>query len=90
MPQSAPHSRVAFSISVSSTGWRSKVERLITFNTSLVAVCCSRASVEVAVAGLELLEQADVLDGDDGLVGEGRHELDLLGANGSGFALSRG
>ena len=32
---------------------------------------------EVAVARLELLEQADVLDGDDGLVGEGLEQGDL-------------
>src|SRR3972149_5669892 len=44
-PLSAPQSRVAFSTNVSSTGWRSNVERLMTFRTSLVAVCCSRASV---------------------------------------------
>ena len=33
---------------------------------------------EVAVPGLQLLEEADVLDGDDGLGGEGLEELDLL------------
>ena len=33
---------------------------------------------EVAVPGLELLEQADVLDGNDSLVGERLHEIDLL------------
>src|SRR5207244_12743244 len=30
--------------SVSSTAWRSKVERLTTFSTSAVAVCCSNDS----------------------------------------------
>ena len=35
---SAPHNRAAVSHSVSSTGCRSKVERLMTFSTSLVAV----------------------------------------------------
>ena len=44
-PRAASHSLVAFSISVSSTGWRSNVDRLITLSTSLVAVCCSSASV---------------------------------------------
>src|SRR4030095_2258305 len=34
---------------------------------------------EGGVARLERLEQPDVLDGDDGLVGEGLHELDLRG-----------
>ena len=38
---------------------------------SLVAVCCSKRF-------LEFLEQPDVLDGDDGLVGEGFEQLDLL------------
>src|SRR5712692_8976443 len=33
---------------------------------------------KVAVARLQLLEQADVLDGDDGLRGEGLEERDLL------------
>jgi hypothetical protein len=42
-------SLTALSISVSSTGWRSKVERLITLSTSAVAVCCSRASVPARV-----------------------------------------
>ena len=32
---------------------------------------------EVAVARLELVEEADVLDGNDGLVGEGLEEGDL-------------
>ena len=44
-PRWASHSRVAFSINVSRTGSRSNVERLMTFSTSLVAVCCSSASV---------------------------------------------
>ena len=39
---SASHSRAADSTSVSSTGCRSKVERLITLSTSAVAVCCWR------------------------------------------------
>src|SRR5262249_56795349 len=33
---------------------------------------------QVAVAYVQLLEQAHVLDGDDGLVGERLHQLDLL------------
>jgi hypothetical protein len=41
---SASQSRAADSVSVSSTAGKSKVERLMTFNTSAVAVCCSRAS----------------------------------------------
>src|SRR5206468_1860448 len=34
--------------------------------------------LEIARLGLHLVEQADVLDGDDGLVGEGLDEFDLL------------
>src|SRR5436189_154262 len=44
-PCDAPHSRTAFSMSVSSTASRSNVERLMIFSTSLVAVCCWSASV---------------------------------------------
>ena len=43
--RSAPHSRTAFSATVSNTGASSKAERLITFSTSPVAVCRSSASV---------------------------------------------
>jgi hypothetical protein len=43
-PPSAPHNRAAVSINVSSTGWRSKVERLMTLSTSLVAVWYSSDS----------------------------------------------
>ena len=45
----APHSLTALSIMVSRTGWRSNVDRLITLSTSLVAVCCSSASLNVLV-----------------------------------------
>ena len=41
---SASHSRAADSTTVSSTGCRSKVERLMTLSTSAVAVCCSSDS----------------------------------------------
>ena len=58
---------------MSSTACRSKVERLITLSTSAVAVCCcSRSSCA------QLVEQAGVLDGDHGLAGEVRDQLDLL------------
>ena len=42
-----------------------------------MAVCCSSASVSSAVALLQLLEQAGVLDGDDGLVRERLKQRDL-------------
>ena len=74
----ASHSRAAFSATASMTGWRSVGELAITRRISLVAVCCSSASVSSRFRVLELLEQPDVLDGDDRLVGEGLEEGDLL------------
>ena len=43
----------------------------MTLSTSAVAVCCCSDSPQ-------LVEQPRVLDGDDGLRGEVRHQLDLL------------
>ena len=68
---SASQSRAADSSSVSSTGCKSKVERLMTLSTSAVAVCCCRLVAQ-------FVEQPGVLDGDDSLVGKGRHQFDLL------------
>ena len=68
---SASHSRAAFSAIGSKTGWRSVGELAITRRISLVAVCCSSASVSSRFRVLELREQPHVLDGDDRLVGEG-------------------
>ena len=51
---------------------------LITRRISLVAVCCSSASVSSRFRACSSVEQAHVLDGDDGLVGEGLQQLDLL------------
>ena len=50
----------------------------MTRSTSAVAVCCSSASRQLAVALLQLLEQPGVLDGDDGLVRERLQQRDLL------------
>ena len=50
----------------------------MTLSTSAVAVCCCSDSREIARARLHLVEQPHVLDGDYGLVGEGRNEFDLL------------
>ena len=49
---------------------------------SLVAVCCSSASVE-------LLEQPHVLDRDDRLIGEGFEQLDLLFGEKANFCIRR-
>ena len=43
----------------------------MTLSTSAVAVCCCERFAQ-------LVEQPGVLDGDDGLVGEVREQLDLL------------
>jgi hypothetical protein len=42
-----------------------------------VAVCCSSASVRSRLRASSSLKETDVLDGDDGLVGEGLQQLDL-------------
>ena len=62
------------------------MDRPITLSSSLVAVCCSSATRQLAVARLQLGEQADVLDGDDGLVGEGLQQRDLLVGEGPRLA----
>ena len=49
----------------------------MTRRMSLVAVCVSSAVGQLAVARLQLGEQAHVLDGDHGLVGEGLQQRDL-------------
>ena len=46
--------------------------------SSLVAVCCSSATRSSLLRASSLLEEADVLDGDDGLVSEDLHETNLL------------
>ena len=43
----------------------------MTLSTSAVAVCCCKRFAQ-------FVEQPGVLDGDDGLGGEGRDQLDLL------------
>ena len=50
------------------------------FRTSAVAVCCCRDSAEFAGSRLYLFEQPNVLDRDDGLVGEGLKQLDVTSA----------
>ena len=62
----------------SNTVCRSKVERLMTFSTSAVAVCCCRDFAEIVGALAQLVEQPRVLDGDDRLGGEVLHQLDLF------------
>ena len=57
-------------------------ERLMTFSTSLVAVCCSSDSLQLPRPRLHLLEQPRILDRDHRLIGEGSSKLDLLAENG--------
>src|SRR5262249_38970225 len=44
-----------------------------------------KASPEFTVSRLHLLEQARVLDGNDGLVGKGLQQFDVPGGKGTGF-----
>ena len=80
---SASQRRAADWTSVSSTACRSNVERLITLSTSAVAVCCCSEFTQ-------LVEQPRVLDGDDGLGGEVRDQLDLLVGKGTDFLAVNG
>ena len=50
----------------------------MTRSISAVAVCCSSASVSSRLRRLQFLEQAGVLDRDDGLVRERLQQRDLL------------
>ena len=43
---------------------------------------------EVTIAGRQFREEANVLDGDDGLIGERLQELDLFGREGPGCGAS--
>ena len=62
---------------VSRTGCRSNVERLITFNTSLVALLVEGFG-KIAVTGLKFLEQAHVLNRDGCLVSKVLDKGNLL------------
>ena len=49
----------------------------MTLSTSAVAVCWASASLDLPGARLHLVEQANVLDRDHGLVGKSSHHLHL-------------
>ena len=74
---SASQSLAAVSATVSSTGCRSKVERLMTFSTSLVAVWYSSDFLKIARAGLQRAIRLGAGDGDHRLLGERLQQLDL-------------
>ena len=80
--------RVAFSSIASNTGSSSPGELEMTCSTSEVAVCCSSDSVSSRCAA-QLVEQPRVLDGDDGLIGEGADQLDLLVGERADFVRDR-
>ena len=75
---SASHSRAALCAIVSSTGCRSVGERLMTLEHLAGRGLIFEGCLKLALARLLRLEQPRVLDGDDGLVGEGLDKLDLL------------
>ena len=66
------------STSVSSTGCKSKVERLMTLEHVCGGGLLLQRFRKIVGARLHFVEQPHVLDGDHGLVGEGGHQLDLL------------
>src|SRR5438128_10064231 len=80
----ASHNFAALSATVSSTGCRSVGELAITRRISPVAVCCSNASrsseLDASTSAVLCLSSwnKDVLNGDDGLIGEGFEKADLL------------
>ena len=58
----------------------------MTFSTSAVAVCWAREFAEIARFRLHLLEQPDILDGDDRLIGEGLKQLDMMVGKSAGLS----
>ena len=66
-----PSRRLALVAIASNTGVVSDGELAITFRISAVAVCRSSAS-------LRLVEQPHIFDGDDGLVGKGLKQLNVM------------
>src|SRR5215813_8366153 len=77
---SASHSCAADATSVCSTVCRSKAERLITFSTSAVAVCCRNDSDRSSVRW-----RPGAPDGDDSLGREISKQGDLLVGKGTNF-----
>ena len=73
----APQSLAACSATASSTGWTSVGELLMTRRISLGRCLPFQRFRQLGVSRLQLPEEPDVLDRDDGLVGEGLKQLDL-------------
>ena len=67
----------ALSATASSTGWMSVGERDDPEDLAGRRLLLQRLG-ELPIALLEFVEQPGVLDGDDGLIGEGLEQLDLI------------
>ena len=78
MPNLASHIRVAFSSMASNTGSSSPGELEMTLQHLRGRGLLLQRLGEIVGALTQLVEQAGVLDGDDGLLGEVRDKLDLL------------
>ena len=78
MPNLASQTRVAFASMASKTGSNSPGELEMTLKHLGGRRLLLQRLLQLACARLLLLEQPRVLDGDDGLVGEGLEQLDLL------------
>ena len=74
--------RCAVSTMVSRTGCSSNLSELNDVEHIAGRGLLFERLLQLALARLHLLEQPRVLDGDDGLVGEGSQQLDLLSVNG--------
>ena len=83
-PPSSPDSSTARVTMVVSTVSRSSEEQTAC-PTSPSAVSCPTERVQLRRPRLQLVEQAHVLDGDHGLVGEGREKRDLRGGERRGL-----
>ena len=86
----ALQSFIAAATMVSKTGCTSVCDWLITRKISLGRRLLLQRFGQLAVAGLQLLEQPHVLDRDHRLVGEGLEQGDLLSGNGPGFGAADG
>ena len=76
-PCCAPQSRVAFSINGFEDGLEVECRAADDLQHLGGRGLLLQRLGHLAIAGLQLLEQPHVLDGDDGLVGEGLEQLDL-------------
>ena len=81
---------MAFSSIASNTAARLPGDKLMTCNTSVVAVWRSSDFSEIIGALTQFVEQPRILDGDDGLSGEVPDQFDLLVGEGTDFLAGQG